>query len=123
MNANSQKRGEWEPVLRHSVNLKIDEENSTNREVTTFFIADSFDFNTINIWKAISSVPLQSSTDKDKYTDSVIIMPINNDELSKLMDRKSEYNSIIQQVRNLFLKDITSFDKDWRDKFIRNVVI
>ena len=123
MNANSQKRGEWEPVLRHSVNLKIDEENSTNREVTTFFIADSFDFNTINIWKAISSVPLQSSTDKDKYTDSVIIMPINNDELSKLMDRKSEYNSIIQQVRKLFLKDITSFDKDWRDKFIRTVVI
>ena len=123
MNANSQKRGEWEPVLRHSVNLKIDEENSTNREVTTFFIADSFDFNTINIWKAISSVPLQSSTDKDKYTDSVIIMPINNDELSKLMDRKSEYNSIIQQVRNLFLKDITSFDKDWRDKFIKSVMI
>lgn len=100
------------PVLRHSVNLKIDEESSTNREVTTFFIADSFDFNTINIWKAISSVPLQSSSDKDKYTDNVIIMPINNDELSKLMDRKNEYNSIIQQVRKLFLKDIKSFDKD-----------
>ena len=50
-------------------------------------------------------------------------MPINNDELSKLMDRKSEYNSIIQQVRNLFLKDITSFDKDWRDKFIKSVMI
>ena len=33
MNANSQKRGEWEPVLRHSVNLKIDEESSTNREL------------------------------------------------------------------------------------------
>ena len=123
MNANSQKRGEWEPVLRHSVNLKIDEENSAKREVTTFFIADSFDFNTINIWKAISSVPLQSSTDKDKYTDSVIIMPINNDELSKLMERKNEYNSIIQQVRKLFLKDITSFDKDWRDKFMKTVMI
>lgn len=122
MNANSQKRGEWEPVLRHSVNLKIDEESSTNREVTTFFIADSFDFNTINIWKAISSVPLQSSSDKDKYTDNVIIMPINNDELSKLMDRKNEYNSIIQQVRKLFLKDITSFDKDWREKFISTVI-
>lgn len=123
MNANSQKRGEWEPVLRHSVNLKIDEENSTNREVTTFFIADSFDFNTINIWKAISSVPLQSSADKDKYTNSVIIMPINNNELSKLMDRKSEYNSIIQQVRKLFLNDMTSFDKDWRNKIIKTVMI
>ena len=93
------------------------------REVTTFFIADSFDANTINIWKAISSVPLQSSIDKSKYTDSVIIMPINNDELSKLIDRKNEYNSIIQQVRKLFLKDITSFDKDWREKFMDTVML
>ena len=122
MNANSQKRGEWEPVLRHSVNLKIDEENAAGREVTTFFIADSFDFNTINIWKAISSVPLQSSTDKSKFTDSVIIMPINTDELSRLMDRKNEYGEIITQVRALFLNDITSFDREWRDKFISRVM-
>ena len=122
MNANSQKRGEWEPVLRHSVNLKIDEENVAGREVTTFFIADSFDFNTINIWKAISSVPLQSSTDKSKFTDSVIIMPINTDELSRLMDRKSEYDEIIKQVRTLFLNDITSFDREWRDKFISRMM-
>jgi hypothetical protein len=123
MNANSQKRGEWEPVLRHSVNLKIEEETLANREVTTFFIADSFDFNTINIWKAISSVPLQSSTDKSKYTDSVIIMPINNSELSLLMERKHEYHSIIQQIRKLFLKDITDFDKDWREKFMSTVIV
>ena len=122
MNANSQKRGEWEPVLRHSVNLKIDEENAAGREVTTFFIADSFDFNTINIWKAISSVPLQSSTDKSKFTDSVIIMPINTDELTRLMDRKNEYGEIITQVRALFLNDITSFDREWRDKFISRVM-
>ncbi len=39
MNANSQKRGEWEPVLRHSINLKINEETAkTEREVTSFFI-------------------------------------------------------------------------------------
>ena len=122
MNANSQKRGEWEPVLRHSVNLKIDEENAAGREVTTFFIADSFDFNTINIWKAFSSVPLQSSTDKSKFTDSVIIMPINTDELTRLMDRKNEYGEIITQVRALFLNDITSFDREWRDKFISRVM-
>ncbi len=122
MNANSQKRGEWEPVLRHSVNLKIEEENTINREVTTFFIADTFDFNTINIWKAVSSVPLQSSNDKNKFTDNVIIMPINNDELVNLMERKNEYNDIIQKVRTLFLKDVTSFDKEWREKFISTVM-
>lgn len=123
MNTNSQKRGEWEPVLRHSVNLKIEEEEKeTGREVTTFFIADSFDCNTINIWKAISSVPLQSSVDREKFTDNVIIMPINNSELVALIDKKTKYNEIIQKVRDLFIADETSFDMEWRSKFIDEVI-
>ena len=45
MNASSQKRGEWEPVLRHSINLKVEEETAcTGRGVTSFFIADRFDY-------------------------------------------------------------------------------
>lgn len=120
MNANSQKHGEWEPVLRHSVNLKAENED---KDVTTFFIADTFDFNTINLWKAISSVPLQSSTDKSKYTENVIIMPISSNELITLIDHKHEYNVIIKKIRRLFLKDITAFDKEWREKFISNIIL
>lgn len=123
MNPNSQKRGEWEPVLRHSVNLKIDEEDKgTGREVTTFFIADTFDDNTINIWKAISSVPLQSSIDKDKYTNNVIIMPVNNGELCSLMDKKAEYDELICKVRELFIADEVNFDIEWRNKFIEELI-
>lgn len=119
MNANSQKRGEWEPVLRHAVNLKTENED---KEVTTFFIADNFDFNTINIWKAVSSVPLQSSANKSKYTENVIIMPISSNELIKLIDHKYEYDAIIHQIRQLFLKDITLFDTEWRNKFINLMI-
>lgn len=123
MNANSQKRGEWEPVLRHSVNLKIEEEErGSGREVTTFFVADTFDCNTINIWKAVSSVPLQSSVDKEKFTDHVIIMPINNEELAALMDRSEDYREMIERVRELFAADETKFDMGWRDQFIREVI-
>lgn len=123
MNTNSQKRGEWEPVLRHSINLKIEEEiNNTSRNVITFFIADKFDFNTINIWKAIASVPLQSTVYKDKFTDNVIIMPINNDEIINLMDKSNEYDEIIDKVRSLFETEKTSFDISWRDKFISQIM-
>lgn len=122
MNANSQKRGEWEPVLRHSVNLKIEEEAAnTGREVTSFFIADSFDCNTINIWKAIASVPLQSSVNKEKFTDNVIIMPINNHELSTLIDKHEKYDEIIGRIRELFKVEKIDFDMDWRDKFIDQI--
>lgn len=123
MNANSQKRGEWEPVLRHSINLKIEEESkNTGRGVTSFFIADSFDYNTINIWKAIAGVPLQSSIDKTRFTDNVVIMPVNTDELIILMDKANDYDSIISKVHELFEVDKVKFDIQWRDKFMNTII-
>lgn len=123
MNAGSQKRGEWEPVLRHSINLKIDEETAaTGREVTSFFIADHFDYNTINIWKAVAAVPMQSSVDKDKFTDNVIIMPVNTMELSSLMDKSADYDEIISKVHKLYEVDKINFDIEWRDKFMNEIV-
>lgn len=123
MNENSQKRGEWEPVLRHSINLKIEEElNGQNRKVTSFFIAENFDYNTINIWKAIASVPLESSIYRDRFTDNVVIMPINNDELASLMDKSNEYDDIVDKVRGLFEIDNPNFDMEWRNKFISQIL-
>jgi hypothetical protein len=123
MNENAQKRGEWEPVLRHSVNLKVEEEKKEKpREVTTFFIADSFDNNTINIWKAVSSVPLESSINKNQFTDNVVIMPVNTDELISLIDKKAQYDSIISQVRALFVSETSNFDLQWRNRFMASIV-
>lgn len=123
MNANSQKRGEWEPVLRHSINLKAEEEKAqTGREVTSFFIADKFDFNTINIWKAVASVPLQSTVDKDKLTKNVVIMPVSTEELCSLMDKEQEYDRIITDVHKLFEVDKSKFDIHWRDKFMESII-
>ena len=122
MNAGSQKRGEWEPVLRHSINLKVEEETAgTGRQVTTFFIADQFDANTINIWKAVASVPLQSSVDQDKFTDNVVIMPVQTQELCALMDQTQDYDEIISKVHQLFEVDQRSFDMSWREKFMEVV--
>ncbi len=123
MNANAQKRGEWEPVLRHSINLKIDEEyNDTKREVTTFFIADSFDNNTINIWKAIAAVPLESSTQRGQYTENVVIMPVSSNELCLLMDKSDNYDSIIKTVHDSFEVEKRQFNMNWRKELIEQIM-
>ena len=122
MNANSQKHGEWEPVLRHSANLKIQEEmNKTGRFVITFFIADELDYNTINIWKAVSAVSLQSTIDKEKVTRNVIIMPIITSELANLMDKCHEYDKIIFDVKRLFEENPIEFDSNWRKKIMEEI--
>lgn len=123
MNANSQKRGEWEPVLRHSVNLKVAEElKSTQRQVTTFFVADEFDINTINIWKAVAAVPMQSTIDRSRFTDNVVIMPLNSVELANLMDRSDRYDEIIDNIHSLFEVEKNSFNLNWRKDFINKLL-
>ena len=47
-----------------------------------------------------------------------VIMPINNDELINLIDKKNEYEAIIKIVRGLFIEEETKFDMEWRDRFI-----
>ena len=109
--------------MRHSVNLKVAEESrNTDRIVTTFFIADEFDTNTINIWKAVASVPLQSSAKRENYTDNVVIMPLNLLELSKLMYKSENYDKIIKNVHDLFKNTKDTFNLDWREEFIRKII-
>ena len=123
MKPNSQKRGEWEPVLRHSVNLKIEEElKDTGRNVMSFFIADDFDSNTINIWKAVSAVPMESTVKRGCFTDNVIIMPVSSEELSNLIDKAKDYEEILEKVKRLFETERINFNLGWRSEFIDAII-
>lgn len=95
--------------------------NKTGRFVITFFIADELDYNTINIWKAVSAVSLQASFDKEQTTDHVIIMPIQTDELSILIDKNNEYDKIIYDVKRLFEDNPIEFDTEWRTKIMSQI--
>lgn len=115
MNKQAQKRGEWEPVLRHSINLKIEKEP---KEVITFFIADELDMNTINIWRAVSSVPLQSTNDPSKTTNNVMIMPLQNKELISLIESQKEVHSLITSVKVSYGIMVRDFDSKWRNRIL-----
>ncbi|MCY3067571.1 MULTISPECIES: AlwI family type II restriction endonuclease [Aerococcus] len=122
MNKQAQKRGEWEPVLRHATNLNID---YPNKKVTTFFIADELDSNTINIWRAVASVPLESSRvtiSGDKKVQGVIIMPLENkDVISLLSHNKIGSNNLIDSVNKSFDSLPKEFDINWRKDILNNL--
>ncbi|HBV48549.1 MAG TPA: hypothetical protein DEB54_05455 [Lactobacillus sp.] len=85
MNRQAQKRGEWEPVLRHATNLTVDE---YPKNVITLFIADELDDNTVNIWRAVASVKLKASN-KNEFADLVKIFPLENKELIDMLQNNS----------------------------------
>ena len=55
-------------------------------------------------------------------TDNVVIMPVNTDELSSLIDKSSEYDEIISKVHKLFEVDKINFDIEWREKFMGAII-
>lgn len=117
MNSSAQKRGEWEPVLRHSINLNAETEKKT---VVTLFIADTLDYNTINIWRAVSMVPLQSSNG-GKMAEKVTVAAFKNDELCDFLENGISDMDVINAVEKSFASVKTDFDVGWRENLLGDI--
>ncbi|MHB9782481.1 AlwI family type II restriction endonuclease [Streptococcus sp. 10F2] len=112
MNAQAQKRGEWEPVLRHATNLTVD---NSDKNVITLFIADELDDNTVNIWRAAASVPLRSSY-KDGIADLVKIFPLETRKLLHMLKHNIDEQQLLKAIDESYEELAGSFDQSWRDK-------
>lgn len=117
MNKQAQKRGEWEPVLRHALNLTADSE----KETFTFFIAEELDYNTINIWRAVAAAPLES-THTHKAVSGVVIMPFTNSQIVSFLEQGVSRRQIIQITRDSFQKVPTISDIQWHQEIISNLL-
>lgn len=115
MNANAQKRGEWEPVLRHATNLTIEE---SPRPVFTIFVADELDENTINIWRAVACVPLKSSKGGQEYASNVTVMPLKNHDLINLLNNNVSLSSLLKNIEDSYSSLQTDFNLNWRDELL-----
>ena len=118
MNKQAQKRGEWEPVLRHSLNLKAANEPLPS---ITFFIADELDYNTVNIWRAVAAVSLESTNTHTKV-DGVIIMPFTNSEIFAFLNQDVYYKDIINVVKASFTKVPQITDFSWHEEVISSLI-
>lgn len=114
MNSQAQKRGEWEPVLRHATNLTVEK---SPKNVTTLFIADEFDDNTVNIWRAVASVPLRSSK-TGELAELVKIFPLQNNEiLEMLLNNKNEI-ALLKAIDTSYQEMSGNFNLGWRDNIL-----
>ncbi len=118
MNKQAQKRGEWEPVLRHSLNLKA---ASEPKDTITFFVADELDYNTINIWRAIAAVSLES-TNSHTIVDGVVIMPFTNKEILKFLEKNIYYKDIVKATKNSFSKVPQITDVKWHEEIVYSLI-
>lgn len=124
MNGNTQKRGELEPVIRHSTNLTIDNPDCC---VQTIFCSNAIDSDVANIYRAASNIELYHSSRKEATpTDGVDIFAITIQELiTFLNDDHLSANIILQKIYEFSQQDRNAVNRwewgDWRESRIRSM--
>ena len=118
MNKAAQKKGEREPVLRHSLNNKA---KHMEIDTLTFFIADELDYNTINIWRAVAAVPLRSTNSGGVDINGVIIMPLTLGNIISFIRKNVPMEKIINSVKDSFSKVPKITESNWYTDIIHNL--
>lgn len=119
MDINTQKRGELEPVIRHTTNLTI---ANKGKETYTIFVANELDNNVVNIFRFCDLLKLESSQNKGEFTDSTKIVALTIGEIIKILETDIKYSKIYQEIINEFIiKDIAKINNNWRDRFTKSL--
>lgn len=117
MTANVQKRGEMEPVIRHTTNLTIDNDVKTQ----TIFIANELDQNVLNIFKATSYTQLNHSN-KDESCDGINIFAMSINELISVLSKNINDSKILSCINDDFDRAPTVVKNNWRESTIAKII-
>ena len=120
MDKNTQKRGELEPVIRHTANLTI-KNMEENKETYTFFVANELDINVINIFRATSQIQLQSTQNREKYTNGIKIYSLTIDKIIYLLENNINYKYFLNRVFENYSK-IEFIGNNWCEDTWNNSV-
>lgn len=80
-------------------------------------MADTLDYNTINIWRAVAAVTLKSSATGAK-TEHVIIMPFTNEHICHFIESNICDDAIITAIDHSYDEIKANFDETWHEKIL-----
>lgn len=95
MDKSTQKRGELEPVIRHSINLAL----STNKPLQTIFVANEVDDNVVNIFRVTSFIQLNGTLTKGSVK-GLNIFALTIPEVINILDREVSEQKIFDNLDN-----------------------
>ncbi|WP_415336149.1 AlwI family type II restriction endonuclease, partial [Clostridium perfringens] len=121
MDTNSQKRGELEPVIRHTANLAI----RSQKEVLTIFVADKVDSNVTNIFKGVSYIELVSTENgyRDKSVDGVDIFALTINEIAEAIQENIKQTHIVDIIKESYIKEPIRVKSGWREDLVEKIFV
>jgi len=118
MDKHAQKRGELEPVIRHSINFNLEYSQNNPQSI---FIANELDENVLNIFRASQFVEM-SGTSQDGKVQGLNIFAFTTKEVIQLLQFEKKDTEIIQTINDHLDTSPTSIASGWREKIIEPIL-
>ncbi|MGT2834914.1 AlwI family type II restriction endonuclease [Streptococcus hyointestinalis] len=116
MDMNTQKRGELEPVIRHSINFSLE-----NRNSQTIFIANELDNNVLNMFRATQFIQFNGTLNAGTVN-GLNIFGMTTDEVIKILNKGIVDEDILNKI-SVHNNNAPIFIKNnWRDSIVREIL-
>lgn len=116
MDMNTQKRGELEPVIRHSINFEL-----SNSGSQTIFIANELDNNVLNIFRASKFIQFNGTLNSGSV-DGLSIFALTTDELIQILISGITDIELLEKIKDSNYSEPTQIVNNWRASIISNIL-
>lgn len=117
MDKSTQKRGELEPVIRHSVNLAL----STNKPSQTIFVANEVDNNVVNIFRATSFVQLDGTLTAGTVN-GLNIFALTIPEIVEILKCKIDSSIVFSKIEPHYKLEPHRIETGWRERIVEEIL-
>lgn len=119
MDRNTQRRGELEPVIRHSINFSLDcVPNKTN----TIFIANELDNNVLNIFRATQFITLNGTLDSSEEVQGLNIFSFTTHEIINILNHDIDDIKILDTINNNLDPEPIIIGNNWRNSIVEQIL-
>lgn len=119
MDKNTQKRGEMEPVIRHSINFKL--MNWSSKRVQTLFVANELDENVMNVFRATQFVQL-AGTLQDGSVNGLNIFPLKTEDIIYILKNDIKDHEILNGINDHLDKAPAYISSRWHEPILKTIL-
>ncbi|WP_373754312.1 AlwI family type II restriction endonuclease [Neisseria weixii] len=112
MDKNTQKRGELEPVIRHSINFNLQHFDRVPN-IQTLFIANELDGNVINLFRAVQFIELNGTLSNKESVNGISILALTTTDIIIALKNDLNDEEILSRIKEQRMKKPDWIKSDW----------
>lgn len=116
MDMSTQKRGELEPVIRHSINFEI-----SNVDSQTIFIANELDNNVLNVFRASQHIQFNGTVNSGTIN-GLNIFALTTEEVIRILEKGITDLDLIEAIKSHRSSVPKPILNNWRDDIVKDIL-